>query len=114
MHSAIGVSTKISMNSPSSSISRTSRRSALNGEMKEHRRSIPASVISLATSPTRRMFSTRSTSVKPRSLVQPMPDIVAIEQNRARAMGIEPLSTRLAMVDLPEPESPVNHSTAGR
>ena len=42
-----------------------------------------------------------------------MPDVVAVEQHGVRAMRVEPLSTRLAIVDLPEPERPVNHSTHG-
>ena len=46
------------------SIARTMSRSALNGEMKAVITISPASVISLATSPTRRMFSMRSASVK--------------------------------------------------
>ena len=71
MHSSSGVSTKTSMNSPSGTSSRTMLRSARNGEMKEHSTIMPASTNSLATSPTRRMFSTRSASVKPRSRFRP-------------------------------------------
>jgi hypothetical protein len=51
----------------SSSRSRAMRRSERNGEMKDTSVISPASVISRATSETRRMFSTRSASVKPRS-----------------------------------------------
>jgi len=36
--------------------------------------------MSLDTSATRRMFSTRSWAVKPRSLLSPVPDVVAVEQ----------------------------------
>src|SRR5690606_13128918 len=59
-----GVSTKTSTNSPSANISRARRRSARNGEINDTSTIRPASVISLATSATRRMFSTRSASVK--------------------------------------------------
>ena len=40
----------------------------------------PASAISRATSPTRRMFSMRSASVKPEIAVEPVADVVAVEQ----------------------------------
>ena len=56
---------------PRPSISRAMRRSARNGEMNETSTISPASAISLATSATRRMFSTRSASVKPRSRLSP-------------------------------------------
>jgi hypothetical protein len=58
MHSWSGVSTKISTNSSAATSSRTIRRSARNGEMKEHSTIRPASTKSRATSPMRRMFST--------------------------------------------------------
>src|SRR5579859_2543925 len=67
----MGVSIKTSTNSPSPISSRAICRSALNGEMNETSTIRPASTISLATSATRRMFSTRSASVKPRSLLRP-------------------------------------------
>ena len=66
-----GVSMNTSKNSPSGNMPRTISRSALNGEMKAVITTSPASVISLATSPTRRIFSMRSASVKPRSLLRP-------------------------------------------
>ena len=47
----------------------------------------PASTNSLAASPTRRIFSTRSASVKPRSLVEAMADIVAVQQIGVLAFG---------------------------
>ncbi len=47
----------------------------------------PLSVISLATSPTRLMFSTRSASVKPRLRLEPMADIVAVQQHRVTRHG---------------------------
>jgi hypothetical protein len=55
-----GVSTSTSTTSPSSNISRTSWRSLRNGLMKAVRTIRPASVMSLATSPMRRMFSTHA------------------------------------------------------
>ena len=42
-----------------------------------------------------------------------MADIVAVEQDGVDAARMELGSTRLAMVDLPAPDRPVNHSTAG-
>ena len=66
-----GVSTKTSMNSPSGSNARAICRSLRNGEIKAVSTISPASAISAATSATRRMFSTRSSAVKPRSLLSP-------------------------------------------
>ena len=43
-----------------------------------------------------------------------MPDVVAVEQRRVYATRMSAASTRLAIVDLPEPDRPVNQSTAGR
>jgi hypothetical protein len=74
------VSTKISMNLPLAINSRTICRSTRNGEMKEHNTTGPASVISLATSPTRRMFSTRSAS-ESWILAQALANIVASGSN---------------------------------
>ncbi|MCY1447230.1 hypothetical protein D9M71_638390 [compost metagenome] len=62
---------KISRKLPSPARLRAMSRSARNGEMNETRVISPASSISLATSATRRMFSTRSASVKPRSRFRP-------------------------------------------
>ena len=50
---------------------RRCRRSLRNGEMNDAITIRPASTISFATSATRRTFSTRSASVKPRSLFRP-------------------------------------------
>ena len=66
-----GVSTNTSMNSPGSSRALAIRRSARKGEMNETSTISPASTIRRATSATRRMFSTRSASVKPRSRFSP-------------------------------------------
>ena len=86
---ASGVSTKTSMNSPSPTSSRAIRRSARKGEMNDTSTISPASTISVATSATRRMFSTRSASVKPRSLVEPVADVVAVEQVGVAADGVQ-------------------------
>src|SRR6516162_10226864 len=59
------------MNSPGPTSSRAISRSARKGEMKATIVIRPASTKSLATSPTRRIFSTRSASVKPRSRLSP-------------------------------------------
>ena len=66
-----GVSTKTSMNSPSSTRDRAIARSARKGEMKAVMTIRPASTIMRATSAMRRMFSTRSAPVKPRSRFSP-------------------------------------------
>ena len=49
----------------------------------------PASIISFAASPARRIFSTRSAAVKPRSLLRPEPDIVAVEQEGVAPARVE-------------------------
>ena len=68
---AKGTSTWISMNSFGSNSSRAICRSARNWEMNLTSTIKPASAMSLATSATRRMFSTRSSAVKPRSRLSP-------------------------------------------
>ena len=112
MHSSSGVSTKISMNSVGWISSRTICRSARNGEMKEQRTISPASVISLATSPTRRMFSTRSASVNPRSRLSPCRTLSPSSSIVCRPLTSSLFSARSAIVDFPAPDNPVNHSTA--
>ena len=73
----------------------------------------PASAISRATSPTRRIFSIRSASVKPRSRLRPWRTLSPSSRKVCRPRAASFFSTRLAMVDLPAPDRPVNHSTAG-
>ena len=89
------------------------RRSARNGEMNDTSTMRPASTISLATSATRRMFSTRSASVNPRSLLRPWRTLSPSSRYVCKPSEWSRRSTRLAMVDLPAPDSPVNHSTHG-
>jgi hypothetical protein len=51
---------------------------------------------------------------KAQILVEAVAHIVAIQQEGVPVHPVQLLlDLRLAMVDLPEPESPVNHSTAG-
>ena len=94
-------------------MSRTIFRSARKGLMKAVSTISPASAISLATSPIRRIFSIRSASVKPRSLFSPWRTLSPSSRKVCRFINASFFSTALAMVDLPEPESPVNHSTRG-
>ena len=54
------------MNSPSSKISRTSSRSSLYGEINAVIAIVPASTSNLLTSPIRRIFSLRSSGLKPK------------------------------------------------
>ena len=51
----------------------------------------PASTMSLATSATRRIFSTRSSSVKPRSPISPVADIVAVQQDSVSSEAMQSL-----------------------
>ena len=78
-------------------------RSARNGEMKAVSTISPASAISRATSPTRRMFSIRSASVKPRSRLSPWRTLSPSSRKVWRPRATSFFSTRLAMVDLPAP-----------
>ena len=73
----------------------------------------PASTISVDTSAMRRMFSTRSASVKPRSRFRPWRTLSPSSRyvRTPRACSFD--STMLAIVDLPDPDRPVNHTTAG-
>ena len=59
------------------------------GEMKAVSTIRPASAISLATSPTRRMFSTRSASVKPRSLFSPWRTLSPSSRKVCRFIGVQ-------------------------
>ena len=113
MHSSSGVSTKISKKAMGAVSSRTIRRSARNGEMNEQITISPASVISRATSPTRRTFSTRSASVKPRSRLSPCRTLSPSSSIVCRPAASSFFSTMSAMVDFPAPDKPVSHSTAG-
>ncbi len=74
----------------------------------------PASTMSLATSPVRRMFSTRSAAVKPRSLLRPWRTLSPSSRYVRTPSACSSRSTMFAIVDLPLPERPVIHSTHGR
>jgi len=111
--SSTGVSTKNLDEFAFSTASRASMRSLRYGDMKRHQDDQPASTNSLATSRCGGFFHAvgfRETQVR---------GSVHDEHCRHRASscgGPEPancFSTMLAMVDLPAPDRPVNHSTAG-
>jgi len=74
----------------------------------------PASTMSLATSPMRRTFSSRSSALKPRLQLSPWrtlsPSSSVVRMPRAASA----CSSVHATVDLPEPLRPVNHSTQPR
>ena len=57
--------------------------------MKEHSTMSPASVMSRATSPTRRMFSTRSAVGEAEILVEAVADVVAVEHQRVDAARVQ-------------------------
>ena len=59
------------------------------------------------------MFSTRSASVKPRSRLSPCRTLSPSSSIVCAPIACSFCSRRLAIVDLPAPDSPVNHSTAG-
>ena len=46
--------------------------------------------------------------------VEPVADVVAVEQVGVAARACSLLSTRFAIVDLPAPDRPVNHRMHGR
>ena len=73
----------------------------------------PASTISADTSAMRRMFSTRSASVNPRSRFKPWRTLSPSSRYVRTPSACSFDSTMLAIVDLPDPESPVSHTTAG-
>ena len=59
------------------------------------------------------MFSIRSVSVKPKSLLRPWRILSPSSKNVCRFNRWSVFSTSLAIVDLPEPERPVNHKIFG-
>jgi hypothetical protein len=81
--------------------------------MKEQITIRPLSTISLATSPARRMFSTRSASVKPRSRLRPWRTLSPSSSMVCLPSANSFWSRMLAMVDLPAPDSPVNQTMHG-
>lgn len=102
------------MKSPGETKDRTRSRSALSGEMKAASTTVPASRKSRATSPTRRIFSSRSAMEKPRSQHKPCrtlsPSRIKVRTRRACSLS----SSALASVDFPDPEKPVNQMIRAR
>ena len=115
-HSASGVSTKTSTKrSPAASwAARTRSRSARYGLITGTSATRPASAISRATSPTRRTFSARSAAENPRSALSPWRTLSPSSTYVARPSASSRPATASASVDLPEPDSPVNHTVAPR
>ena len=74
----------------------------------------PASTMRRATSATRRTFSARSPGVKPRSLVSPERTLSPSRTKVRTPSRCSRRSTRFAIVDLPDPDSPVNHTARPR
>ena len=107
----IGASTKTSKKSLSPMISLASERSASKGEMKETMVTMPASTKSFVTSATRRMFSARSVSVKPKSAFRPWRTL-SPSRTKVRILRWCNMTSRaLAIVLLPLPDNPVSHTT---
>ena len=88
-------------------ISLALRRSLANGEMKEVSVIRPASFISFATSATRRIFSIRSCSLKPRFLFRPIRTLSPSRSMVCLPSAKSLFSTSLISVDLPAPDRPV-------
>src|SRR5437870_10070806 len=82
--------------------------------MKAVRATMPASVNSLATSPMRRMFSVRSVGEKPRFLLRPWRMLSPSRMKARTSRAQRSFSSATAIVDFPEPESPVSHTVQPR
>jgi hypothetical protein len=81
--------------------------------MKQQSTISSASTINRATSPgpTNVLYSVSLR--KSKILVQAMSKIIAIEQHGMMAAQVEPLLHRLAIVEFPDPDRPVNHKMQG-
>ncbi len=88
---------------------------ALSGteEMNETSVINPASTMRRATSAMRRMFSIRPVSLKSRSRLRPCRTLSPSNMYVCRPMAKSRFSSRLASVDFPDAESPVNHRQQG-
>ena len=100
------------MNSPSSKISRTSSRSSLYGEINAVIAIVPASTSNLLTSPIRRMFSLRSSGLNPKFLFKPCRTLSPSNRYECLPFSNSAFSSATEIVDLPEPDKPVNQMTA--
>ena len=102
---------EISKKSPCGMSLRTASRSARNGLMKAVIAMTPASIINLAASPIRRIFSLRSSSEKPswedKLHLTLSPSSTSVRQPRWCSCS----PTACASVDFPAPNRPVNQST---
>ncbi|KTS25039.1 hypothetical protein NS228_25775 [Methylobacterium indicum] len=93
--------------------SRARIRSRRNGQISERITIKPASSVSLAASAVLRTFSTRSASVSPRSLLSPNRRLSPSNSRVWRPCCHSLSSTRLAIVDLPAPDSPAIQRISG-
>ena len=110
----MGLSQYISIKSPCSTMPRTRSRSARNGEIKAVSTITPASIKSLAISPMRRIFSTRSCGENPRSPHNPWRTLSPSSTKVWQPRWYSASSTAWAKVDLPAPDKPVNQMMAPR
>ena len=110
---SIGVSIKISQNSPFPNSFLAMLRSAFSGEMNEQITIKPASTINLATSDARLMFSVRSASSSPDLYLNEIEDHHH-RDGRHDIPWIRDFSvTMLPMVFFPLADRPVSHKTSG-
>jgi hypothetical protein len=115
-HTSSGVEIHTSRKAPgppaASTVARTQRRVASYGAIGAHTARPPCFVTSAATQPIRRMLTSRSAAEKPRPLDRCVrttsPSSTVTWRPRS---SISTVSTS-AVVDLPAPESPVNHTHA--
>src|SRR5918998_592460 len=109
----MGASTKISIKS--SPIERlTWSRASLNGEMAETITPTPLRVSRSATKPIRRTFMSLSSRLKPRPLERLVRTMSPSSTSTLPNLSLSSCSTISAMVVLPAPERPVNHSVNPR
>ena len=73
---------------------------------------VPASANSAAISPMRRMFSCRSSGEKPRSALRPRRTLSPSSVYARQPWSNKLRSSAIAIVDLPDPGSPVSQTTA--
>ena len=113
-HTASGVSTNTSTNAQPGGLvgARARSRSARYGLITGTSTTSPASAIRAATSPIRRTFSRAVGRREPEVGVEPVAHVVAVEDVGGAAGLEQAVATASASVDLPDPDSPVNHTVA--